>query len=347
MRSTGETDRQRAKIKCDAMERIAEEASRADTDRKWFERITEDMMRRLGHSAVAPITVGEWLEQWLAGQRGTVSARTFEKYEQVIRDCSRCFALGLGPLHEVREEDIVRMRDGLVREGRSATTANFAVALLRRAMQVAAERGIIQRNPVALVRSLREQRTVKGVFTIEQLQQLLRVAEEDWYGLILAGWYTGARLGDLSRLQWSNVALELHTISFVQGKTGGTVKIPIHLELEAWLTEQARAKISEKFVFPSFAKQATCTLSQRFSRLVVEAGIVSARSDAAGRGKSVSTLTFHSLRHSFNSELANAGVTQELRQLLTGHSSAQINDKYTHLKMDALREAVSKLPKIS
>jgi hypothetical protein len=58
------------------------------------------------------------------------------------------------------------------------------------------------------------------------------------------------------------------------------------------------------------------SLSERaFKRLMAKAGIdggkIRDRNGAAGR--SVSALSFHSLRHSFNSALANAGVSQELR----------------------------------
>ena len=47
--------------------------------------------------------------------------------------------------------------------------------------------------------------------------------------------------------------------------------------------------------------------------------------------------TFHSLRHSFNSALANAGVAEEVRMKLTGHSSKDMNSRYTHLQVEALK----------
>ena len=41
--------------------------------------------------------------------------------------------------------------------------------------------------------------------------------------------------------------------------------------------------------------------------------------EAKGKnGRKRSSLSFHSLRHSFNSAMANTGVTQEIRQRLTG-----------------------------
>jgi len=52
------------------------------------------------------------------------------------------------------------------------------------------------------------------------------------------------------------------------------------------------------------------------------------------------------LRHSFNSAMANAGVSQEIRQQLTGHASSETNKIYTHHEIATLRAAVEKLPDV-
>ena len=83
----------------------------------------------------------------------------------------------------------------------------------------------------------------------------------------------------------------------------------------------------------------------RFKALMVKAGIKVAITAKAGeKGRARSSLSFHSLRHSFNSAMANAGVSQELRQLLTGHASKAINDRYTHTDLETLRKAVGSVP---
>ena len=63
-------------------------------------------------------------------------------------------------------------------------------------------------------------------------------------------------------------------------------------------------------------------------------------------GRGMTTLSFHSLRHSFNSAMANAGVSQEVRQKLTGHASAEMNKLYTHHELETLRNAIAKLPSL-
>jgi integrase len=59
-----------------------------------------------------------------------------------------------------------------------------------------------------------------------------------------------------------------------------------------------------------------------FKRIMERAGIDDgvARERSGQRGHKVSRLSFHSLRHSFTSALANANVPAEVRQKLTGHA---------------------------
>jgi integrase len=65
-----------------------------------------------------------------------------------------------------------------------------------------------------------------------------------------------------------------------------------------------------------------------------------------GQGRAVSRLSFHSLRHSFNSAMANHGVSQEVRMQLTGHATADMNKVYTQHEIKPLRAAIELLPTV-
>ena len=65
-----------------------------------------------------------------------------------------------------------------------------------------------------------------------------------------------------------------------------------------------------------------------------------------GKGRSTNSKTFHGLRHSFISRLANAGVAPEIRQKLAGHSDAKTHGIYTHHEIETLRGAIAKLPSL-
>jgi integrase len=101
-------------------------------------------------------------------------------------------------------------------------------------------------------------------------------------------------------------------------------------------------------VFPSLAGKTSSGrngLSGQFRRVMDRAGIEPEITGRAGeKGRNRSSLSFHSLRHSFNSAMANAGVPQEIRQRLTGHASKAVNDRYTHAELETLKAAVLAVP---
>jgi hypothetical protein len=44
---------------------------------------------------------------------------------------------------------------------------------------------------------------------------------------------------------------------------------------------------------------------------------------------------------------ANAGVSQEIRMKLTGHTSVEMNKGYTHMELEPLRAAISSIPGVT
>lgn len=136
-------------------------------------------------------------------------------------------------------------------------------------------------------------------------------------------------------------------ICYVQQKTGKIVKVPIHVTLwERLHIMHEDDMTAEDYLCPSLCKKGSGGkggLSEAFMRIVKRAGIDPMTSKGMGTRK-FNALTFHSLRHSFNSTLANAGVSQEVRMKLTGHSSFAMNDRYTHINIAPLASAIQQLP---
>jgi site-specific recombinase XerD len=103
-------------------------------------------------------------------------------------------------------------------------------------------------------------------------------------------------------------------------------------------------------IFSSLAGKAvggSSGLSRQFRKIMKKAGIAGrVIRYGKGAGRRIESLSFHSLRHSFNSALANAGVSQELRQALIGHASARDNERYTHRQISLLRTAIEQVPRI-
>jgi integrase len=210
----------------------------------------------------------------------------------------------------------------------------------------------IQTNPCIAVDLLKDTAdTTRDVFTPEQVAMLLNVAEGDWKGVILAGYYTGLRLRDITELRWESIDFDPGVIRVRTSKTGKGVAIPIHPDLTTWLLSQTRG-VGKAPVFTSLAEQSgtgRSGLSMQFHGIMDAAGIkgrVLRERKKGGKGRQQNSLTFHSLRHSFVSALANAGVAAELRQKLAGHSDQKSHARYTHHEAETLRAAILMLPGI-
>jgi integrase len=355
-RSTRETDKRKARIICEAWEQ-AESLGSAGllTSKEQLRIVLEQTFRRLTGKEIENVTVTGWLTGWLKAEQGAVAQTSFDKYSQIVT----AFLAFLGSrahvaLEAVTTEDFLRYRDQQLAQGRAPRTVNFTIRrTLKRAFQAAVDQGYLKRNPVAAVRHLRDAGTEKGVFTPEQIRLLVDSAEGDWKGLILAGYCTGARLGDLARLRWGQVDLEERSVSFTQKKTNAKIKVPVHPELEDFLLSRSVPDDGTKPLFPTLCHLGTSGdygLSSCFRKVMERAGISGglARVKTGEAGRNVNRLSFHSLRHSFTSALANAGVPPEVRQKLTGHADAKSHAVYTHHEFQTLRaslEAIARLPK--
>ncbi len=294
-----------------------------------------------------------WLDEWLAGKGGTTAPATLAKYEQTIRD----FKTHLGdradlPLASISPRDVRSFRDSIAKRGCAPSTVNMAVKKTLSVPFLAALRlGYITMNPCAAVEPLRDDTDAeRETFAGEQVTQLLNAAEGDWKGAILCGYFTGLRLRDVAEMKWEAVDFTAGVLRVKTRKTGVVLVLPLHPELVSWLRGQPRG-IGKAPVFPDLAGKGTggrYGLSGRFGAIMGAAGIKGRiLRGANGKGRKTSSLSFHSLRHSFNSALANAGVGQEIRQKLTGHASAAMNDKYTHHELETLRSAVAKVPGVA
>jgi integrase len=67
----------------------------------------------------------------------------------------------------------------------------------------------------------------KRAFTLSELQAILALADGEWPSMILFGLYTGQRLSDLVRLEWSNIDLERGEVRLVTSKTSRVMTIPM------------------------------------------------------------------------------------------------------------------------
>jgi integrase len=334
---------------CMALERTENSAKAGTLTEQAAKKYIAEILERTSGDKLHDFTTGAWMDEWLVGKTQTKAAATAERYKQVKRE----FLESLGSrarlsLAHITATDIRRYRDAELAAGKSPKTANISVKIVSAAFNAALRQAYIANNPCTALESLPEQTAERSTFTPEEIGKLVAAAEGDWKGLILLGYFTGGRLRDLANLRWNAIDLKRQLITFTPSKTGKPVAIPLHPDLERHLL--ASPGIGKALLFPRLAGSGTggkTGLSGQFAAIMDKAGIVATVTRHTKEGRANKNLSFHSLRHSFNSGMANAGISQEVRQRLTGHASAEMNKIYTHHELEPLRAAISSLPSVA
>jgi integrase len=348
-RKTAADNRTEAWEVCLGIERAEGRAKNGTLTEQVAKKIIGEILERTTGEPLHNYATADWFCEWQAAKSQTKSAATAERYGQVKRD----FLESLGnraalSLAHMTPKDIRAYRDAELAVGKSPKTANLSVKIVSTAFNAALRQGYIVSNPCRALEQLREETAERSSFTPTQVTELLCVAEGDWKGAILFAYYTGARLRDVTNMRWGGIDLKRQLVTITPSKTKIPVTVPLHPELEAHLLRSPG--IGKAFLFPSLASKGTGGkngLSRQFRAIMERAGIEGKITRHTEAGRANSSLSFHSLRHSFNSAMANAGVSQEIRQKLTGHASAEMNRIYTHHELEVLRAAVAVIPRIA
>lgn len=252
-------------------------------------------------------TIGlvEAKEKFVASRRG-LSGRTVEKYEMV----TRLFAEHVG---EARILDIGPKHVSEFLEARDLSLTSKHV--YRRHLSVffnwCADQGWLSANPADQVNLERKPEKKPKAFTKEEVDALIKEADGELATIILLASSTGIRLGKLVSLQWGDVRLDERE-AHVQNTKGGkerTVPLPERA------TETLRELPGEEgTIFTTRRFEA----SQRF--LEVRREVFPGKDDHS----------FHSLRHSYCTWLAESSTPIHTIKRLAGHESIETTMQYIH-----------------
>ena len=355
-RSTKETDRKRAQQLADKWESL----TRGRVTARQTQKVIAELYRDITGQRLDFPTVREYFDSWVARKKPETAPSTYVFYHAKAQR----FLEWLGNRADqqialITREDILAFRAAEL-DRVAPRSVNHAIKFLRMVFKTAREDGKYHdENPATGVKVARLLgRNARRGFTIPEIRRVLETANDEWKSLIFFGLYTGQRLGDLARLTWQNVDLARDEIRFVSRKTGRQLIIPIAPPLRAQIEKLPAGDDPHQPLHPrAFASVEKSggvkTLSRQFYELLADTGLTTPkahrRSDAApGRDgpRELSTISFHSLRHTATSLMKNAGVNAATVMDLIGHESKAISEHYTHIDEETKRKAIAKLPKI-
>jgi integrase len=336
------------------------EITHGDGYKKSGEFLDECLRQSTGSGLNIP-TAEKYFRDWLDAkeQVGRTSESTLTRYAPIL---NRFVAF----LPEVRRRSplasiTASAIDGFLHaekvRGLSNVTANAGVRVLRIVFNTARRKGVITTNPAEAVDLLQEEPDKRLPFTPDQVRALLEVADTEWRGIILLGFYSGMRLGDAARLTWANVDLENRVVAFEAQKTLRRKKgankntvVDLHADLMAYFGGLPMSDDARAAIFPDLSRRPVGSangLSAGFHRLMDKAGILAPLGAAKEKaGRVFRALSFHSLRHAFVTQLHCSGVPIEVRKELAGHRSDAMSLNYTHVSRALTAAAIAQIPSI-
>jgi len=303
-------------------------------------------------------TIKDFFESWANNKVRETARSTGTHYKSTaLRFISWLGEKSERDITALAPRDIVAFRDELASR-LSASTANHAIKAIRMALKDAQAASLVTANVASGIRPAKSPEhdgaRHKRPFTVGEIKRLLRVADDEWRGLILFGLYTGQRLGDIANLTWQSIDLARGELGLVTRKTKRRILVPLAAPLEKFLSEIPAGDDPKQPIFPQAAASAkrTCTLSNQFYEIMTDAGLASPRNHAStGKGRSnrraFNELSFHSLRHTATSLMKDAGISPAIVQDIIGHESPAISAHYTHIGETAKRQAIAAMPDVT
>ena len=279
---------------------------------------------------------GEYLEDYRLRHKGTAFATYAVGH--VVRH------LGALMVVSISESTVTGYQTARLSEGAAHKSINEEVGFL---LRILGETGDPLRLRLRRARKLKlaTRERVGRALTLQERDALLAAARKrrsrHIYPALLLNIDAGMRDGEIRGLQWGRVDLEKSIVTVGTSKTqaGEGRTIPMSPTLHAALVEHARwftvrfgSTNPEHYCFPFGNPQPTdptrpVTSFKSAWELVKEDTGVTAR--------------FHDGRHTFVTELAEAGVSDEVIRSTVGHVSNQMLRHYSHVRTEAKRSALA------
>jgi integrase/recombinase XerD len=288
--------------------------------------------------------------------------------------------LGDKLLGAITEDDVEAFVAHLRREGRAASTVNKYVQLVKALFRWAVRKKYLSQNPIAETDALKREKMAQRHRRLapdvvnpktEKLERageeraLLAVAGAHLQRLIIGALETGLRLGELLRLQWSDVNLAGRRLTVPAEKTKTRTErvLPISARL-AGVLEMAQAAlvaslpdmanerergehVARCFVFGDGVGQRVRCVRKAWDTAVLKAhghkpvwfgsNTLAAESRTALRAID---LHFHDLRHEAGSRFHEAGWPLHHVQHLLGHKSLEQTTTYLNVTLTGLEESM-------
>jgi len=275
-------------------------------------------------------------------------------------------------LSKITAEDVLRFRESRSENGAGPAIINMEVGVIRRMLKRARRWHAIASD----IRPLKEPRSIGRALSYDEKLRLLHFARqnEEWQRVEAAtslALCTTMRGCEIKRLQWRDIDFLNPAILVRASKTeAGQRLIPMNdeaLEIVKSLRERAKefnAIDPWYYVFPacehghvdptryqrsfrtawrSLTRAIRCPACEKLQGPGDICINASCKAEIRGIKSPLAGLRFHDLRHLAITELAESQVSDQTIMAIAGHVSQRMLARYSHVRSEARRQAVSAL----
>ena len=195
-------------------------------------------------------------------------------------------------------------------------TINRSLATAKKGLALAWASNITPENYGLRIKAVKVNNKREVFLSVEQVHQIADSCQPETQAAIWAALLTGARRGELFKIEAHHIGVDTIHIPASHTKTNTSRVVPIIPALRPWLKHFPLTLTVEG-------------LKSNWQRARVRAGM--------------EHVNFHDLRHSCASIMLGLGVDLYTISKILGHSTIQTTQRYSHLQVDAQRDALGKL----
>ncbi|MGE5444033.1 MAG: tyrosine-type recombinase/integrase [Ignavibacteriales bacterium] len=298
--------------------------------------VTKAMARQVEQELKRKVKLGQWdlirdppsfsdfIPDFISYLRDIKQNRAWKQAE----DCVKRFALlsGSKKLSEIKSADIEDYKRIKIQEGKKPATIDKTLSFVRHLFNYAKRCDkFYANNPVSIAGLLPVDNQKTRVLTLEEEDLLLANAKEPLKSMIQIAIYSGLRLNSIRTLKWTRIDFNSNTIPIeaTYSKNKKTHAISINPTVRRVLLEAKLKSRKSEHVFPEAMALTVSTLSDKFTKLCRSLGIEG--------------MSFHGLRHTCGTRLAEMGKDISTISKALGHSTINMSMRYVHPKESVKR----------
>ena len=296
-------------------------------------------------------TVAEFLDEWLAFIRPSVSQKTHERYTEILRK-GVAPLLGDVTLAKLKTDRIDAAFSKALSEGRrdgqgglSPRTVHHMRRVLIKALNQAVVWDRLVKNPAHASTPPKVERKPMLAYDAKQTAELLEAMRPTrMFAPVLLAVMCGLRRGEIAALRWRNVDLESRIISIVESaeqtvegvrykepKSGNTRTVALSIGVAEQLKAH-RARQAEELLRLGLRPNAGSFVVSQVDGRPLQPRSITHEWVRLIEKTSLPRIRFHDLRHTHASQMLSAGVHPKVASERLGHSTIGITlDLYSHV----------------